>query len=101
MRRLLLRHRLLVAAGLAALASLAAPARAGAGPKEPFGTLGVDEVYGLVRAGSASIFDANSAETYAAGHVPGAILVPDGNVDPKVLPADHARHLVFYCMNPH
>jgi hypothetical protein len=100
MRRLLLRHRLLVAAALAALASLAAPARA-AGSKEPFGTLGVDEVYGLVRAGSASIFDANSAETYAAGHVPGAILVPDGNVDPKVLPADHARHLVFYCMNPH
>ncbi len=85
----------------AAAAVLLAPGCRRAGSSEPFGTLEVGQVERLVRAGAASVFDANGPETYAAGHVPGAVLVAHGEVDPGVLPPDKGRHLVFYCMSPH
>jgi hypothetical protein len=86
---------------VAASAALLSPGCRRAESSEPFGTLEPSAVERLVRAGAASIFDANGPETYAAGHVPGALLVAHGEVDPRVLPPDKGRHLVFYCMNPH
>jgi rhodanese-like protein len=92
--------RALVPLATAAVAAFA-PGCHRAGSSEPFGSLEVGQVERLVRTGAASTFDANGPETYAAGHVPGAVLVANGEVDPKILPSDKDRHLVFYCMNPH
>lgn len=48
-----------------------------------------------------AVFDANSPETYAAGHVPGATWVDYDGVTAAVLPADPATPVVFYCANEH
>jgi hypothetical protein len=81
----------LAAAALLATAALAADA-------EPFKLLSVEEVSGLVGKPGVTIFDANTPETYAKGHVPGAVFL----LKPIAaqLPADRTTKLVFYCKNP-
>lgn len=77
------------------LAGWAAPAVAAS---EPFGRLDVGQVEALLGAGKVMVFDVNSAEVYAQGHVPGAIWSSLDEVARK-LPADKATKLVFYCHN--
>jgi hypothetical protein len=49
-----------------------------------------------------AVFDANSAETYAKGHVPGATFLEEYRKFPaSVLPADKATRVIFYCKNTH
>jgi Rhodanese-like domain len=86
--------------GLLAVAALAAPP-AGA-DKEPFGVLTAAELLPLVGAPDVAIFDANSAEEFARGHVPGAIHLADFRRFPaSALPADKATRVIFYCKNTH
>jgi 3-mercaptopyruvate sulfurtransferase SseA len=87
------------AAGTLALGllALAGPARA---ESEPFGRLEVDEVEKLLGAPDVRIYDVNSAEVYAKGHVPGAIWSALDGVE-RVLPADRTMRLIFYCKNTH
>jgi hypothetical protein len=47
--------------------------------------------------GKTFIFDNNSPETYAKGHVPGAKWLDDEKVTADALPADKAATLIFYC----
>jgi rhodanese-related sulfurtransferase len=66
----------------------------------PYGEVGLDEVARLVQTKSATIVDANKAERYAAGHIPGAIHTradDNGKLTGAALPADKATKLVFYC----
>ena len=49
---------------------------------------------------STFVFDANGADKYKAGHIPGAVWVAHDGVKAEVLPADKAANLVFYCFNP-
>jgi len=66
--------------------------------------LSVDEVAaGIAESASPrlAVFDANSAETYAAGHVPGATWVAYDGVSTAILPADTTAPVVFYCANSH
>jgi rhodanese-related sulfurtransferase len=44
------------------------------------------------------VFDVNSAEVYARGHLPGARWSAMDSVE-KNLPADKALTLVYYCHN--
>ena len=46
-----------------------------------------------------AVFDANSPETYAAGHVPSATWVAYDGVSTAILPADTTAPVVFYCAN--
>lgn len=46
-----------------------------------------------------AVFDANSPDTYAEHHVPGATWVDYDAVTAEQLPADHEMQLVFYCGN--
>jgi membrane protein implicated in regulation of membrane protease activity len=75
------------------LAGVALPVRA---EPEPFGRLDVDQVEALLGRKGVVIFDVNSAETYAKGHVPGAIWTALGDVA-RNLPADRSLQLIYYC----
>jgi rhodanese-related sulfurtransferase len=77
---------LLVAAALAAHA-------------EAFGTLSVEQVEQGIADKSLFVFDNNSPEQYAQGHVPTAKWIKFYDVNASDLPADRAARLVFYCAN--
>lgn len=62
--------------------------------------LTVDEVDALRAAPDTRVFDVNSRSVYEKGHVPGALFGEARSIE-KVLPADRALRLVFYCKSPH
>ncbi len=68
-----------------------------------FAMMSVEEVAAGIATESTSprlaVFDANSPETFAAGHVPGATWVDYDGVTAANLPADTATPVVFYCAN--
>ena len=94
-----------LAAGLAlALTPLAAFACPGHEQKTAsapgYGEVGLEELAKWVDTQGATVVDANKAERYAAGHVPGAIHAradEKGQLTGTALPADKATTLVFYC----
>lgn len=74
--------------------------------KEAFGRLSVDEVDAKIadaKAGKLAfvVYDNNSKDRYAEGHVPSAKWVDFKNVTAADLPADKNTELVFYCSNEH
>ena len=77
---------------LGALASAASAA-------EPFGQLSVDEVAGKLGKPGVYVFDNNSKEKYASGHVPSAKWLDYDKVTAGDLPTDKAATLIFYCAN--
>jgi rhodanese-related sulfurtransferase len=66
-----------------------------------FAQISVDEVESALNRpeAPAAVFDANSPETYAEHHVPGATWVDYDALSAEQLPADRDRQLVFYCAN--
>lgn len=83
---------------LALLFAAATTARAEAGK---FGEMTVDEVAKKTRDKAAHIFDCNSREEYAEGHVPSAKWVDFSQLKASDLPADKKAMLIFYCENEH
>jgi len=69
--------------------------------EEPFGRLKVDEVAAKIGKPGVFIYDSNSAEDYAKGHVPTAKWVDYDHVQASDLPKDKAATLIFYCANEH
>lgn len=68
--------------------------------RRAFPELSVDEVAARLGQPGFFVYDANHAETYVQGHVPGARLVAYDDLPPGVLPADKKATLVFYCASP-
>jgi len=94
----ILRSTLLAAAFLL----LASSARASDSKKEEgFSDLTIDQVSDLIAKKEADIFDNNSKEDYAKGHLPTARWVSFKDVKESDLPTDKSRKLVFYCANTH
>jgi rhodanese-related sulfurtransferase len=90
----------LAATGIGGLISfsLSAPAAAADSPSQTeLRELSIKEVDALIRAGTASIFDANPPDIYAKHHVPTATWVPYDKISPKLLPKDKNKQIVFYC----
>jgi hypothetical protein len=85
-------------ATLAGLALLLVAASAAAAP-DPFGRLTVDEVAGKLGKPGVFIYDDNSAESFAGGHLPGAKWLSDDAVTADKLPKDKTATLIFYCHN--
>ncbi len=85
---------------LAAFALVAVVLDASAGA-EPFGKLSVDEVAARIGKPGVHVYDNNSEEDYAAGHVPTARWVAYDGVQASVLPSDKQATLIFYCANEH
>lgn len=59
-------------------------------------TVTVDEAAQIVAAGTHTVFDVNSPQRYAQGHLPGAVNVAKDAVT-EALPADKATPVLFYC----
>ena len=68
---------------------------------EPFGRLTVDQVAGKLGSPKVHVYDNNSEERYASGHVPGAKWLDYDHVTASSLPSDRTDTLVFYCANEH
>jgi rhodanese-related sulfurtransferase len=90
-----------VAVGVAAAQT--APAKAGWYPHQVDGAT-VKQYAVLPKREDVTIVDARpTARKYDVGHIPTAISLPDSQFDqlaPKLLPADKARLLIFYCDGP-
>ena len=80
---------------------LAGTARASSGKEEGFSDLTIDKVAELIAKKDVDVFDNNSKEVYAKGHVPTARWVAFNAVKESDLPKDKTRKLVFYCANTH
>ena len=59
-------------------------------------TVTVDETAEIVAAGTHTIFDVNSPQRYADGHVPGAVNIAKDAVA-GALPTEEDAPVVFYC----
>jgi rhodanese-like protein len=97
-------HWRLLSASVLALAIAAlfiAPASAGSKSEksEPFKRLSIKKVEAHLGQPNVFIYDGNSAETYAKGHVPGAVNLHSSEIKEGVLPAARDATLIFYCMN--
>ena len=83
--------------GIATVACAAKADRA----KDGFGELTLDQVERAIASKEAiNIFDNNSRERWAEGHVPGAKWVESSEIKASDLPADRGAKLIFYCSNP-
>ncbi len=47
--------------------------------------------------GSITLIDVREPNEYAAGHIPGAILLPLSRFDPALLPNEPGKRVVFSC----
>ncbi len=47
--------------------------------------------------GSIALIDVREPNEYAAGHIPGAILLPLSRFDPALLPNEPGKRVVFNC----
>lgn len=83
---------------LASLRELVRTHFEGRASREP---VGLRELLAAVRAGSAVVVDARPEEEFAAGHVPGAVNLPPGELDARlhVLPMD--QEVIVYCRGPY
>ena len=84
------------------VAALAAfPGIPSADPSHELKRLTVDQVAARIAArdGKTFIYDNNSKESWASGHVPGARWLDDEKVTAADLPADKGALLIFYCHN--
>jgi hypothetical protein len=88
---------LFVAFGLSA----AARADEVPGDKLPFGSLTVEQVQAKLKEKNFFLYDCNSTEMFAGGHVPGAKWLAYQNMSESDLPKDKTATLVFYCANEH
>jgi hypothetical protein len=84
---------------IAALAAL--PGITSASPSGELKRLTVEQVAARLAAkdGKTFIYDNNSKESWASGHVPGAKWLDDDKVTAADLPADKGALLIFYCHN--
>lgn len=72
-----------------------------AAPSHELKRLTVDQVATRIAAkdGKTFVFDNNSKDSWASGHLPGAKWLDDEHVTAADLPADKTATLIFYCHN--
>lgn len=60
-----------------------------------------DELLRRVRAGEVTVLDVRPLEEYRAGHIPGALSIPVGELKRRVKELSKAREVVAYCRGPY
>jgi rhodanese-related sulfurtransferase len=60
-----------------------------------------DELLRRVRKGEVTVLDVRPAEEYRAGHVPGAISIPLGELEARLKELPKSREVVAYCRGPY
>jgi len=89
------------AVAIAAAAMFFAVGQSARAAEEPFGRLSVDQVAAKIGKPGVFVYDNNSSEDYAKGHVPTAKWVDYEKVQASDLPKDKSATLIFYCANEH
>lgn len=56
-------------------------------------------VMGWLKAGTATIIDVREPGEHHAAHIPGAVLNPLSAFDPRRVPVEPGKHLVFHCQS--
>lgn len=56
-------------------------------------------VQAWLREGTATIVDVREPGEHRAGHIPGAVLNPLSSFDPRRVPVEPGKHLVFHCQS--
>jgi rhodanese-related sulfurtransferase/DNA-binding transcriptional ArsR family regulator len=59
------------------------------------------ELLARLRAGLVTVLDVRPPEEYAAGHVPGAVNIPLGELEQRLEELDKDQEIVAYCRGPH
>jgi rhodanese-related sulfurtransferase len=60
-----------------------------------------DELLRRVRAGEVTVLDVRPAEEYRAGHLPGALSIPVGELKARLKEVPKGREIVAYCRGPY
>ena len=60
-----------------------------------------DELLRRVRGGEVTVLDVRPVEEYRAGHIPGAISVPLGELEKRLADVPKGREVVAYCRGPY
>lgn len=60
-----------------------------------------DELLRRVRKGEVTVLDVRPAEEYRAGHIPGAISIPVGELEARLKELPKNREVVAYCRGPY
>lgn len=57
------------------------------------------DVMAWLKDGTATIVDVREPNEHRAGRIPGAVLVPLSSFDPRRVPVEPGKHLVFHCQS--
>lgn len=68
------------------------------GPMEPVAS---DELLRRVRSGEVTVLDVRPVEEYRAGHLPGALSIPVGELRSRLAELPKGREIVAYCRGPY
>lgn len=60
-----------------------------------------EELVERVRSGAVTVLDVRPAEEYAAGHLPGAVSIPVGEIKRRLADLPRHRAVVAYCRGPY
>lgn len=63
--------------------------------------VGGDELLRRVDAGEVTILDVRPVEEYRAGHIPGALSIPTGELAARLVELPKDREIVAYCRGPY
>jgi rhodanese-related sulfurtransferase len=85
----------------ARLAEMAIVTRAYLGERDGMETVASDELLRRVKQGEVTVLDVRPAEEYAAGHIPGAVSIPIGELKARCKELPKTRDVVAYCRGPY
>lgn len=63
--------------------------------------VGGEELRRRVRSGEVTVLDVRPPEEYRAGHIPGALSIPVGELNARLRELSKAREIVAYCRGPY
>ena len=75
------------------------PDRSGSAMSQQIKTVDAATVMGWMKEGRAVIVDVREPNEHHAAHIPGAVLVPLSSFDPRRVPVEPGKHLVFHCQS--
>lgn len=83
------------------LAEVAVVTRAYLGARDEMETVAGDELIRRVREGAVTVLDVRPPEEYRAGHIPGAVSIPLGELKARFKELPKSRDVVAYCRGPY
>jgi rhodanese-related sulfurtransferase len=83
------------------LAEIAVVTREYLGQRDTMETVAGDELLRRVKQGEVTVLDVRPSEEYRAGHIPGAVSIPVGELKARFKELPKSRDVVAYCRGPY